>query len=140
MNKHENIRQWLSQYPQILAWLYFNTINDIDGQIEIDTIDGEEIVEEYISGVKLMSYKFSIIMIKGYDTGTSTVNTDAIQECENFIVWLEEQKAIKNCPEMGGTIDEINLLQSTPTLAFVNQDNQTAKYTFAVEIKYAKGE
>ncbi len=138
MNKYEQLTKWLSTYPPLHEWMYFNTITDIEGQIGVNTIDSEEYSSSFISGGGIVDFMFNVIMIKSYDTGTSLTNTEAIAECENFMAWLNIQNSLKNYPQFSEQVLSVEVMQNIPTLALINADNQTAKYNFLVKITYLK--
>lgn len=138
MNKYEQISEFISQnYKPLNDWLFFNTSTMEAENASLNTIGGNGTITTYIDGTKEIELTFAVGMIKSYDTGTSTINIDAINEVDNFIRWIGEQNNLENYPNLGDniTVYELEALDTVPTLS-VDPSQNLAKYQFNCVIRY----
>lgn len=136
IDKNEALSQYISEYPQLYGWLYFNTIIQSSGETSLMT-DSDNIINEFIDSSKQREYIFSIVMLKDYDRGTSDLNIEALRETQNFNDWISTQNDIKNFPDWGNNniINDINILSSLPMLR-IDQDTNVAEYMLQLKINY----
>lgn len=136
--RNKAVYEYLQSYPQLHSWLYFNTILDAPENASMLTGD-DVVITEYIDGSKLKNYIFEVAFLKEYDTGTSDINADAIEEAGNFCDWIDEQNELENFPVFDdGEVQGIQINNQLPNMA-VNQDTGTARYTLACVITYLTG-
>ena len=140
MDKNKTLSEFISSYPQLYGWLYFNTLIQSSGETSLMT-DSDNILKEFIDCSKQREYIFSIMMMKDYDSGTSDLNIEALDETQNFNRWVEEQNNLENFPDWGenNVIDEMIVLSELPILS-VDQDTNVAKYMLQLKINYLEKE
>ena len=73
-NKYKVISDWLSTYPKLYDWLYFNATQMIGDNTSLNSVSGERKIDEFIDGSYTAELYFSISMVKGYDSETSLTN------------------------------------------------------------------
>ena len=138
MDKNKAVYEYLQTYPQLHNWLYFNTIINAPENASMLTAD-DVVLQSYIDGTEIRNYIFEVAFLKEYDTGTSEINADALEETTHFIEWIEEQNTNGNFPvfneneEVQGS--EVN--NTVPSMA-VDQNSGVARYTINVVISYLK--
>lgn len=134
--RNKAVYEYIQTYPQLHSWLYFNTILDAPENASMLTGD-DVVVEEYIDGSKMKNYIFEVAFLKEYDTGTSDVNADAIEEAGNFCSWVDEQNELGVFPifDIDEEIQSISINNTLPNMT-VNQDTGTARYTLTCVIAY----
>ena len=137
INRYQAITNWLTEYVPYYSWIYFNVSSSTPDELSVSSVQNERVLEEYIDGTRTVEFPFAITLAKEYDTGTSDINLDAIQEFENISAWIEEQNEIENYPDFGDniTIEKIEVLETVPS---VSVDNETgvAKYMAQYLITY----
>lgn len=140
MDKNKALSDWVSTYPNLYNWLYFNTIIILPDNVSLMT-DSDNVIEEYIDGSSKRDYNFVINFMKNYDTGTSDINIEAMAESQNFNKWLKEQVRLKNFPQWGdnNVIDDIEVLSEVPLMS-VDNDANVAKYMLQLKIIYLEKE
>lgn len=137
-NKHEAMLEYLKQYPSITSFLYFNAISEAVNETAFNPIYSQEVIKQYTSGDTIRKYDFAIVQMLIYDAdGTSTVNTDAMFDVEQFMSWITEQNKNKAFPDFGEnrTVLSIENLQNMPNLAQTTETD-VAKYMFQCSVKY----
>lgn len=140
MDKNKSLQTFITSYPQLYSWLYFNTIISLPGNVALLT-DADNLVEEYVDGSKLREYVFAVTFSRSYDTGTSDINADAMAEAERFGDWIAEQSYQENFPEWGSniSIQEMLVLTKIPLMT-VDTESQTAQYMMQLKINYLEME
>lgn len=137
INRYQAITNWLTEYVPYYSWIYFNVSSSTPDELSVSSVQNERVLEEYIDGTRTVEFPFAITLAKEYDTGTSDINLDAIQEFENISAWIEEQNEIENYPDFGDniTIEKIEVLETVPS---VSVDNETgvAKYMAQYLVTY----
>lgn len=135
-NKHKAVVEYLSQYPELKSYLYFNTNKEQENHTSINTTTSDYYFKKYfIGGIKY--YDLAISIMKSYDTGTSNINMEEMFDVQKLMLWIDEQNKIKNYPKFeNAEILSIENLQSEPTLSGVNESGDIAKYMFQIRIKY----
>ena len=138
-NIWKQIGEWLSTYSAIYNWLYFNTITYEAGAFSFNSVPTSRNLVEYIDGSKEVELIFAIDMVRDYDSEQSDTNYDAVNECENFAVWLEEQDNLENYPDLGEaiTVTGVEVLDNVPIVS-VNEEQTLSKYQFQVKINYTE--
>lgn len=132
------MREYLSQYPELNAFLKFNSTGEYQGEAGISTIYSETWEKRHIRGHGIKRYDFAVTLIKQFDTGTSSVNADEIFSAEKFMSWIDQQNKSGNLPDFGDNTKTISIenLQNMPNLAGVNNDGAIAKYMFQCRVRY----
>ncbi|MFR4986981.1 MAG: hypothetical protein ACLUCH_06255 [Lachnospirales bacterium] len=135
-NKHKVVLDYLSNYPDIKSFLYFNTSLEELNHTSVNTITSDYFEQKYLRG-GIKNYDFAITFIGQYDTGTSDVNVNQIFDLEKFMLWIDEQNKNKNFPEFeDGEVISIENLQNEPSFSGINETGNLAKYMFQIRIKY----
>lgn len=135
-NKHKVVLDYLSNYPDIKSFLYFNTSLEELNHTSVNTITSDYFEQKYLRG-GIKNYDFAITFIGQYDTGTSDVNVNQIFDLEKFMLWIDEQNKNKNFPEFEDReVISIENLQNEPSFSGINETGNLAKYMFQIRIKY----
>ena len=136
VNKYKVISDWLTSYPKLYDWLYFNATQMINDNTSLNSVSGERKINEFIDGSYIAELYFSISMVKGYDSETSLTNIDSIFEIENFMDWIDNDDNLTNL-NFGASVNllEIDVMQNVPTI-LVDKEQNLAKYQFQARIKY----
>ena len=92
-NKHKVVLDYLSNYPDIKSFLYFNTSLEELNHTSVNTITSDYFEQKYLRG-GIKNYDFAITFIGQYDTGTSDVNVNQIFDLEKFMLWIDEQLSL----------------------------------------------
>lgn len=139
MSKYKALSDWLNEYFQ--DWIYFNVTNIDEGNISLNSISSPKAVERYIDGSSKCELSFAVDLVKAYDTGTSDLNIDSMQECESLIKWCEDKNLNKELPVFTDCLVEEVTIKETPAIA-VDTDNMLAKYQIIGKVTYldTKGE
>lgn len=137
MKKHEAVYEFIKEYPPLGGLLYFNSIEEFYDATGLMPVYGDNVVTEYTGGNAEKEYMFAIVQMKAFDTGTSNINIQAIQDMESFNDWIEEQNKKHNFPKFPDncTINQIKPLQNMPNLAGTNEQG-LAKYMLQFKIDY----
>ena len=136
INKYNAITEWLSTYPSIYEWVYFNASQMVQNNTSVNSVSSERKVEEFIDGSYMSELYFSITMIKGYDVETSTTNLDAMNEIENLMAWVDNDNNISSI-NFGDDVNilDLDVVELTPTIT-VDKEQNLAKYQFRAKITY----
>lgn len=135
-NKHKVVLDYLSNYPDIKSFLYFNTNVEELNHTSVNTITSDYFEQKYLRG-GIKNYDFAVTFIGQYDTGTSDININQIFDLEKFMLWIDEQNKNKNFPEFeDGEVISIENLQNEPSFSGINETGNLAKYMFQIRIKY----
>nr|DAZ33229.1 MAG TPA: Minor capsid protein from bacteriophage [Caudoviricetes sp.] len=135
-NKHKVVLDYLSNYPDIKSFLYFNTSLEELNHTSVNTITSDYFEQKYLRG-GIKNYDFAVTFIGQYDTGTSDININQIFDLEKFMLWIDEQNKNKNFPEFeDGEVISIENLQNQPSFSGINETGNLAKYMFQIRIKY----
>lgn len=136
INKYNAITEWLSTYPSIYEWVYFNASQMVQNNTSVNSVSSERKVEQFIDGSYMSELYFSITMIKGYDVETSTTNLDAMNEIENLMLWVDNDDNMSYL-NFGAdvTILDLDVVELTPTIT-VDKEQNLAKYQFRAKITY----
>lgn len=139
MNLYKKVNDWLKQYePFYNNWIYFNATPYTVGAVAMNTVSGNRVVREYITGIKSKQLTFAIDFVRAYDLdGTSDINIDIMEELENFSSWVELQNKNENFPDFGeyNFIQKLEILTNVPSLLVDNTQN-LAKYQIQFRINY----
>ena len=136
INKYNAITEWLSTYPSIYEWVYFNASQMVPNNTSVNSVSSERKIEQFIDGSYMSELYFSITMIKGYDVETSTTNLDAMNEIENLMAWVDndDNMSYLNFGEDVNILD-LDVVELTPTIT-VDKEQNLAKYQFRAKITY----
>ena len=136
MNKYKKVLDWLKEYTMEYDWIDFNVTPVQVGNMSVNSVPGIREINQFIDGTREVEMQFSIDLITKYDTGTSTINLDAIQEFNNISEWIDEQNEIGNYPDIDGVIiEEVSGLQLYPTLT-IDASMKKAKYQGQYKLTY----
>lgn len=140
MNLYKNINEWLMTFytPFYNNWIYFNATPYIVGAVSMNSVPGDRVVREYITGVKVKQLTLAVDFVKEYDnSGTSDINIDIMEELEKFSSWIEHQNNLKNFPDFGETnyVQDIEVLTDVPSL-LVDAVQNLGKYQIQIRINY----
>lgn len=137
MDKNEAVSQFINMYPSMFSWLYFNTINMMPGNVSLIT-DADNVIQEFNDGTQERNYVFNVAFMKEYDTGTSDVNMQAMQETQNFNKWIFEQDCNANYPNFGNDlVMGMSVLSEIPLMS-IDEDANVARYMLQISISYLK--
>ena len=136
--KAKGLEDYIKLYPQLYDWLYFNVINETPGDMSLLT-DNINVLKRYIDGTAEKEYIFSIAMLASYDSGTSDININALQEADNFIKWIKEQNNKTIYPDFGIDCDvySVEVLTEVPQLT-INSENNIARYMITAKVNFAE--
>ena len=131
---YEKLSEWVSPYPALKSWLYFNTTDMSDGNTSLNSTSGHTKVKEFIDGSYDAELKFGLTMVMPYDTEQSTMNLDAFEEVSNFAEWVENNE---DYPDFGEKykVTDVYILDMSPNIA-VDTQQSLAKYTFFGVVEY----
>lgn len=136
-NKHKIVLEWLSTYPDLNQYLYFNNNREEIDNASINTIISDTWETRYLRGSGIKNYDLAISMMKYFDDGTNENNIEQMFDVQKFMQWIEEQNDKRNFPIFEkGEVISIENLQNEPTFAGVSEDEILAKYMFQIRIKY----
>ena len=136
INKYNAITEWLSTYPSIYEWVYFNASQIVQNNTSVNSVSSERKIEQFIDGSYMSELYFSITMIKGYDVETSTTNLDAMNEIENLMAWVDNDDNMSYL-NFGDDVNilDLDVVELTPTIT-VDKEQNLAKYQFRAKITY----
>lgn len=136
-NKNLAMLEYLSAYPAIQSFLYFNSITNELGNTSVQTVYSEAWERRYMGGHGIKQYDFAIVYMAQQDPGTSFNNAEEMQGVQEFMDWIDAQNKARNFPKFEGTrVMSIENLQNMPNLAEVNEAGNVAKYMFQCRIRY----
>lgn len=136
-NKHKIVLEWLSTYPELEQYLFFNTTREELNNTSMNTVVSDTWETRYIRDKGIKNYDFAITMMKYYDDGTNENNTEELFDVQKFMIWIEEQNKIKNFPIFEeGEVISVENLQNIPNLAGISEDEILVKYMFQIRLKY----
>lgn len=136
-NKHKIVLEWLSTYPELEQYLFFNATREELNNTSMNTVVSDTWETRYIRDKGIKNYDFAITMMKYYDDGTNENNTEELFDVQKFMIWIEEQNKIKNFPIFEeGEVISVENLQNIPNLAGISEDEILVKYIFQIRLKY----
>lgn len=136
-NKNQAMLEFLSQYPAVQSFLFFNSASETLGNTSIQTVYSETWEKRYTRGHGMKQYDFAIVQMVPQDGGTNHNNAEQMQSVQDFMNWIEEQNKARNLPEFTGCqVLSIENLQNMPNLADVNKAGNIAKYMFQCRVRY----
>lgn len=136
-SKHEAMLDYLKKYPGLNAFLRFNSVTDELGNVSVQTVYSNQWEKRYIGGHGIKRYDFAIVSMAPQDPGTSHANAGRMQEAQNFMEWIDEQRKARNFPDFEGCkVLSIENLQNMPNLAGVNTAGNVAKYIIQCRVRY----
>lgn len=136
-NYNKAIMEYLSTYPDIQTFPFFNSSTESVGNTSIVTNYGSTWVKRYQRNHGKKAYDFAIIYMGQQDSGTSDINANEMFNAEKFMLWIDEQNEKKNFPDFSGAkVLSIENLQNQPNFAGVNEAGNVAKYMMQVRVIY----
>lgn len=136
-NYNKAIMDYLSTYPEIKTFPFFNSSTETIGNTSIVTNYGNTWVKRYKGNHGIKAYDFAIIYMGQQDSGTSDINATEMFNAEKLMQWIDEQNLIKNFPDFSGAkILKIENLQNQPNFAGVNESGNVAKYIMQIRVTY----
>lgn len=139
VNKNEKMIEYISDYPELGAYLKFNTVDNSPGERSISTVYDDVWEVRHIRNHGIKRYDFAVVLIQNHDTGTSSFNANEMFDAEKFMEWIDEQNKNKRFPDFGkdANIISIENLQNMPNLAGVDNSGTVAKYMFQCRVRYS---
>lgn len=127
---------WLMECPTISDYLTFNSIEEMTGEMGIQTVSNVAWVRRFFRGGGRQNLDFAVVQIKPHDMGTSDVNFAQMFDVESVMDWIRNQNKKRNFPDFGENTQILRLdpLENVPNLAAVSEDGGTAKYIFQVRV------
>lgn len=136
-NYNKAIMDYLSTYPDIKTFPFFNFSTESIGNTSIATNYGTTWVKRYQRDHGVKAYDFAIIYMGKQDSGTSDINAEEMFNAEKFMLWIEEQNKKKNFPVFDGArVLRIENLQNQPNFAGVSEAGNVAKYMMQIRVLY----
>lgn len=136
-NYNKAIMDYLSTYPDIKTFPFFNSSTETIGNTSIVTNYGNTWVKRYKGNHGIKSYDFAIVYMGQQDSGTSDINANEMFNAEKFMLWIEQQNQNKNFPDFSNAqVLSIENLQNQPNFAGVNEAGNVAKYMMQIRVKY----
>lgn len=137
MNVYKCIENWILEYTPLNDWIFFNATPIDLGTVTMNSIPTERVYKKFIDGSVLRQALFSIDIITQYDTNTSEINMNAMEEVDRFLEWIEMKISLKEYPLLDeyNTVTNIEILDNIPEL-MINESSGLAKYQFTSKITY----
>lgn len=144
MTKHDAVKAYFEPKVEELAGdlLNFNFSPESPDSFSLITNYSGKVKKKYIRIGAEKEYGFTVIIMKDYSTSGDDLNLEAMNFCQAFMDWLEEQEKAKNYPEFPEScqIKRMECLQNMPNLAGVNTDAGLARYMIQCRIIYFERE
>lgn len=142
-NKYEQIIKWMQEYtPLKNEWVFFNVSVAESGFKGVNSVQNSRELESFIDGSRRVEFLFSLNIGEEFDSTTTNNNLDALQEFENFSMWVETQNKNKNFPsfEDNEIVEKVEVLETVPMIS-VDSQRSIAKLQGEFKITYLeKGE
>ncbi len=142
-NKYEQIIKWMQEYtPLKNEWVFFNVSVAESGFKGVNSVQNSRELESFIDGSRRVEFLFSLNIGEEFDSTTTNNNLDALQEFENFSMWVEQQNKNKNFPsfEDNEIVEKVEVLETVPMIS-VDSQRSIAKLQGEFKITYLeKGE
>lgn len=142
-NKYEQIIKWMQEYtPLKNEWVFFNVSVAESGFKGVNSVQNSRELETFIDGSRRVEFLFSLNIGEEFDSTTTNNNLDALQEFENFSMWVETQNKNKNFPtfEDNEIVESVEVLETVPMIS-VDSQRSIAKLQGEFKITYLeKGE
>lgn len=144
MTKHDAMKAYFEPKVEELVGdlLNFNFSPESPDSIAMITNYSDKVRKKYIRCGSEKEYGFTILITKTYSSEQDDLNLEAMNFCQAFMDWLEDQDRKKNYPEFPDScqIRRMECLQNMPNLAGVNAEEGLARYMIQCRIIYFEKE
>ncbi|MGO5166427.1 MULTISPECIES: hypothetical protein [unclassified Candidatus Paralachnospira] len=144
MTKHDAMKAYFEPKVEELVGdlLNFNFSPESPDSIAMITNYSDKVRKKYIRCGSEKEYGFTILITKTYSSEQDDLNLEAMNFCQAFMDWLEDQDRKKNYPEFPDScqIRKMECLQNMPNLAGVNAEEGLARYMIQCRIIYFEKE
>ena len=140
-NKYEQIIKWMQEYtPLKNEWVFFNVSVAESGFKGVNSVQNSRELETFIDGSRRVEFLFSLNIGEEFDSTTTNNNLDALQEFENFSMWVEQQNKIKNFPsfEDNEIVESVEVLETVPMIS-VDSQRSIAKLQGEFKVTFLEG-
>lgn len=140
-NKYEQIIKWMQEYTPLKdEWVFFNVSVAESGFKGVNSVQNERELETFIDGSRRVEFLFSLNIGEEFDSTTTNNNLDALQEFENFSMWVEQQNKIKNFPsfEDNEIVESVEVLETVPMIS-VDSQRSIAKLQGEFKVTFLEG-
>ena len=140
-NKYEQIIKWMQEYTPLKdEWVFFNVSVAESGFKGVNSVQNERELETFIDGSRRVEFLFSLNIGEEFDSTTTNNNLDALQEFENFSMWVETQNKIKNFPsfEDNEIVESVEVLETVPMIS-VDSQRSIAKLQGEFKVTFLEG-
>lgn len=142
-NKYEAMQDFISRCHLAGQHTYLNYVTDEnnDDNTSLLTSGHGKVVTQYVDGPCLINLAFEIRQIKPHSKDSNTyANSEATQEVQQFMDWINEQGRAKNFPDFGKDCIIQHMATprtaKTPALLGLTEAGDGAVYSFPVEILF----
>lgn len=144
MTKHDAMKAYFEPKVSELVGdlLSFNFSPESPDSIAFITNYSDKIRKKYIRAGSEKEYGFTILITKSYSVDQDDLNLEAMNFCQAFMDWMEEQDRGKAYPEFPENcqIRKMECLQNMPNLAGVNAKEGLARYMIQCRVVYYEKE
>lgn len=144
MTKHDAMKAYFEPKVEELVGdlLNFNFSPESSDSIAVITNYSDKLRKKYLRCGSEKEYGFTILITKEYSSEQDDLNLEAMNFCQAFMDWLEDQDRKKNYPEFPAScqIRKMECLQNMPNLAGVNAEEGLARYMIQCRIIYFEKE
>ncbi len=142
-NKFEAVMEFISQSGYAGKDTYLNYVTDEnnDENTSVLTSGAGKVVTSYVDGANLIRIAFEIRQIKPHSKESNVyANSDAVQEVQRFMDWINEQGRARVFPDFGDNckIQSMSTPKTakSPNLLGLTEAEDGGIYAFPVEILY----
>ena len=144
MTKHDAMKAYFEPKVEELVGdlLNFNFSPESPDSIAMITNYSDKVRKKYIRCGSEKEYGFTILITKEYSSEQDDLNLEAMNFCQAFMDWLEDQDHKKIYPEFPEIcqIRKMECLQNMPNLAGVNAEEGLARYMIQCRVIYFEKE
>lgn len=133
--KADALQKWLKGWDGIGDYLKLNAAVHDAGEAAVNIVYNDHVLRRYIDGSTERDYTFELLLVTDWSAGFDTINAEALNLGARWLDWVERQYPV-NVPEGFGSVTAIEPLYNTPSLKSVDEDGQTAVYSFQARITY----
>lgn len=142
-NKFEAMMDFVQASPYAGQDTYLNYLTDEnnDDNTALLTSGHGKVVSSYTDGTSLINLAFEIRQIKPHSKESNVyANSDAMQEVQSFMDWINEQGKQKSFPDFGTKCRVQHMATpktaKTPNMLGLTEAEDGAIYSFPIEILY----
>ena len=137
INKEERLLEWAQQNPYLTDEIKLNWLSERSGSCAIVPIAGENIIDTYIDGTRVMRYDFIFQVMFDISESADDVNSENMFAMRQWQDWIEAMEMAQNYPDFGENCWDYELqnLSNMPQVAMVH-DNLSARYQFPARLIY----